>query len=255
VESALIISDLPIVEFSDRLKSLTLPDRSQLRIERVQKLNQLQDAAWIDIMEQVWHLRNDFEIVDGSPVYAWQQICPGYNWTQFGMDVLGLCRSDTSLLPAIWDVFVVTFGYSREDLLRAGVARLKHSVGLIRQKWENEMKRVEVLESAVFGELPDGNWEEEAQEVNPPEPETVAVVDNLVAQLREEEKGGVSISIAIDHDASTNGGLKIIAWNDGLAYEVGEFVPNYDQQWDRNDISWQQIVDAAIDRISGRVKF
>jgi hypothetical protein len=265
VETGVIVG---IDDFEVRLGGMDSLAKAQARVERVVAMQQVSDMAWIDVMEHVWHLKNDVVFHEGETRYAWQLIDPDVNWTQFAMDRLGLCRSDTSLVPNVWDTFVVILGYSRGDLLRAGVGRLKHSVGYVRARWEECSIRDYGLEQAIFGVLPEMNQysdgdpdETEAVDVEPePEPESVAIVDMMIAQARENQRGeGVAISVQVDRDVSNGDGLLIVAWRDGLAFDIGEIIVNWKPKegtpWSWDDVSWRELVNAVVDRIDGRIKF
>ena len=269
VSNALAVQWADADSFNAAVAKLSPVERAQARTQRVVGMQQLTDMAWVDVMEQVWHLRNDVVMQGGETRYAWQMIAPDQNWTQYAMDSLGLCRSDTSLVPNVWDTFVVSLGYTRLDLLRAGVARLKHSVGYVRGIWDGSNERNYELEQAVFGALPDVNAYEvladpEIESVvleYVPEPESVVVVDGMIAEARNARRGGaVTISIAIDHEAGNGEDeLPVVAWRDGLAFDVGTVRfnrrPPEGMPWEWADVSWRELVNAVLNRLSGRIRF
>jgi len=254
-ERALV--DLPGVDFEKRLATKTPHERAHLRVERVKQLVRLQDSAWLEIAHQTYLLATS-PAQDGPDVkFLWQLFSSDPKWTfaQFCHDQLGLSGPDASQFVGIWSTFVIDLGYSPDDLMKAGVAKLKLTLGTVRRQ-EKQGKRDEELEGMIFGV---------DENDNPVEPASYREVLEHVMGARADDAldaGKIRFTLAIDGDgkkvnddvAGARVEYDVVLWRDDIPYRAAKLFA-FDVSGSDFGLEAAELAKLIVARMQGTVEF
>jgi hypothetical protein len=126
-------------------------------------------VAWLDQCWLIYRLRQKIRgpviMDDGhvviTDVERWQiweseaakkdAVNPDYDWTNFCTSRLGIAASTASARKRVWEVFAITLGKSREEMLLAGRAKLMRAAAQTDKDWKRGHRDAR-LDAYLFGE-------------------------------------------------------------------------------------------------------